>query len=159
MNLLETLLFSKVPVYDPEAYTFKEQCWLIYGIKTEKYYIGYLSYQGEGTLASVGFDWKKISDKKVLGFYHTHPSGLVGPSDRDDRTMGALVRAEGRPLLCGILAGKINRCFKYHRGSDRTNSGLRDKLVKHSTSIGNTYLKGVKIISILGLKIFIAKRY
>ena len=139
MNLLHSLLTSKVPIEKPEI-LFREQCWLIRGIRTKKHYIGVLQYQGEGGVASVDFDWRKSTSKNVLGFYHTHPSGLQTPSNRDDRTMGALVRAEGRPLLCGILTSTSDNCYVYKRRKDRT--------------IGEVKLKNVKTI---GRKFFIAE--
>lgn len=40
----------------------------------------------------------------VIGFYHTHPSGMPRPSQRDDRTMHAWVGSFGKPLLCAIEA-------------------------------------------------------
>ena len=137
---LSVLLACKVPIDKPAVF-FREQCWLIKGFETKKYYFGILSYQGEGDISSVDFDWRKASGKNVLGFYHTHPSGLATPSDRDDRTMGALVRAEGRPLLCGILTESTDNCYVYRREEDR--------------SIESVKLKNVRTI---GRKIYIAEK-
>jgi len=60
-----------------------------------------------GTLASVEFDaaWvlaREEAKGDVVGFYHTHPSGVAEPSQRDQRTMRAWVGSFGRPLLCLI---------------------------------------------------------
>ena len=139
MANLSALLACKVPAEHPEI-LFREQCWLIKGFKTKTHYIGILSYQGEGDISSVDFDWRKATSKNILGFYHTHPSGLQTPSSRDDRTMSALVRAEGRPLLCGILTDDSNNCYVYKRAEDRT--------------IEDVKLKSAKII---GWKFFIAE--
>jgi hypothetical protein len=140
MRFLKPLLFAEQCGGLPSI-EFKEQCWLIQGFQTKKHYVGILSYQGEGSIASVDFDWRKATSKKVLGFYHTHPSGLATPSDRDDRTMGALVRAEGRPLLCGILTDTTNNCYVYKRVVDRSVQPLK-----------------LKIIKCLGMKIFISEK-
>ena len=138
MNLLSALLTSKVPIEYPDI-SFREKCWILIGKRYKNRYVGLLHYQGEGDPSSVDFDWRKSTSKNVLGFYHTHPSGLQTPSTRDDRTMGALVRAEGRPLLCGILTNNSNNCYVYKRLEDR--------------SIGEVKLKNVRLI---GRKFFTA---
>lgn len=121
IDLFKALLVSKVPIdfsQEDLGASFKEECWVVYGYKTKSHYFGVLSYQGSGSFASVDFDWRKATNKKVLGFYHTHPSGFTEPSDRDHRTMRAMVRAEGRELLCGILTNKTHKCFLYKRQED-----------------------------------------
>lgn len=138
MNMMNALLISKVPIETPEIF-FREQCWILKGKKFKNRYVGTLSYQGEGDMASVDFDWRKATSTNVLGFYHTHPSGLQTPSTRDDRTMGALVRAEGRPLLCGILTEESDNCYVYKRLEDGT--------------IGAIQLRNIRII---GRKFFTA---
>ncbi len=60
-----------------------------------------------GGPASVDFDWAWVIEREeqygdILGFYHTHPSGLARPSRRDVRTMHAWVSCMGKPLLCVI---------------------------------------------------------
>lgn len=123
-----------------EKKEFKEECWLIKGFKIKDLYVGGLVYQGAGSFSSVDFDWRKVEDKSVLGFYHTHPRGYTTPSDRDDRTMGAMVRSEGRPLICGILTESSNKCYMYSRKNDKTIGCVLFKQVK---ILGNKILIGV----------------
>lgn len=92
-----------------------EECWFIRGWKFGPYYLGWLDWHSKGTVASVDFDWEKAMKGNILGFYHSHPLGMTSPSTRDDRTMGAWVRAEGRSLLCGIFSGKDQACYRYDR--------------------------------------------
>ena len=104
-----------------------EECWFLRGKKYGRYYIGRLDWHSKGTMASVDFDWEEAMQGDVLGFYHSHPSGMPSPSNRDDRTMGAWVRAEGRPLLCGIFSGKNQACYLYDRGGSRR---IQSKLIQ-----------------------------
>lgn len=112
-----------------------EECWFIYGMKIGPCWVGRLKYHSRGTVASVDFDWSKAANVTIIGFYHSHPGGRPSPSTRDDRTMSAWVRAEGRPLLCGIFSNNLQQCFVYKRGPigdiscDRINSKI----------IGNTF--------------------
>ena len=92
-----------------------EQCWFIHGIKYGNNLGGILKYHSEGSPSHVKFDWSRAVGK-VMGFYHSHPSGLTGPSSRDDRTMGAWVISEGRPMICGIFCDGAQRAFLYYRG-------------------------------------------
>ena len=53
------------------------------------------------------FDWAWVLEREekrrdVIGFWHTHPFGLSGPSHRDIRTMQGWVNCLGKPLLCLI---------------------------------------------------------
>lgn len=62
---------------------------------------------GSGTPTQVEFDWSIViaHEEKfgnVLGFYHTHPSGLTRPSSRDIKTMRVWCDCLGKPLLCAI---------------------------------------------------------
>jgi len=72
-----------------------------------------------GEPASVVFDsdWvlqREESQGDVIGFYHTHPSGLPTPSERDHRTMRAWVGSFGKPLLCLIEADGSIQAYEYH---------------------------------------------
>jgi proteasome lid subunit RPN8/RPN11 len=58
----------------------------------------------------------------VVGFYHTHPSGLAAPSVRDVRTMRAWVSAFGKPLLCLIESQGSLVAFGFH---DDESPGVR----------------------------------
>jgi proteasome lid subunit RPN8/RPN11 len=69
-------------------------------------------------LASVGFDadWvlrREEDGGDVVGFYHTHPSGLPEPSQRDNRTMRAWVGSFGKPLLCLIESDRQIAAYQY----------------------------------------------
>jgi len=82
-----------------------------------------------GTPVSVSFDWEKVmlqeeKRKNVLGFFHTHPSGMSAPSSRDDRTMEAWSRAFGKPLLCAIGCDDQTRVWIYDR--DRSKVEVRE---------------------------------
>ena len=92
-----------------------EKCWFVRGIQIGDVYIGRLQYHSEGSLASVDFKWSEALGKSLLGFYHSHPGGVPCPSSRDDRTMRAWVKAEGRPMLCGIFSEGDQKCFLYYR--------------------------------------------
>lgn len=105
---------------------FVEQVWFVYGLKIGPFYFGFLEYQNDGEPCQVKFDplkaffGKKIlgrikSNKRMLGFYHSHPSGIISPSSTDDATMDAWVKAMGKDMLCGIMAGEQQTCFVYRR--------------------------------------------
>ncbi len=100
---------------------FNEECWIIYGKKVGKRYVGFRVYEGKGSPASVGFDWDKALKRAggIIGFHHTHPDGFCRPSDRDHKTMRAWVVTEGRPLLCSITSGEKTGCWIYARNKDR----------------------------------------
>ena len=72
----------------------------------------------KGEPASVAFDAEWVLEREeskgdVVGFYHTHPSGLPSPSKRDDRTMHAWVCSFGKPLLCLIEADRQVIAYQY----------------------------------------------
>ena len=72
----------------------------------------------KGEIASVEFDadWvlkREESKGDIIGFYHTHPSGMPTPSQRDHRTMRAWVGSFGKPLLCLIEADSKIRAYHY----------------------------------------------
>lgn len=79
-----------------------EQCWFIFGKWFNKHVIGFLKYSSEGNPASVSFNWSDAAKKDLIGFHHTHPENCLWFSFRDDKTMKAWVRAEGKPLICGV---------------------------------------------------------
>jgi proteasome lid subunit RPN8/RPN11 len=64
-----------------------------------------------GGPAHVDFDgdWvlrREESRGDVAGFFHTHPVGVSGMSERDLRTMRAWASSFGKPLLCAIRSGR-----------------------------------------------------
>ena len=76
-----------------------------------------------GDPASVEFDWawvlaREEEDGDVIGFYHTHPAGSAGPSQRDVRTMRAWVSCFGKPLLCLIEGGTELAAYLFETDED-----------------------------------------
>ena len=115
-----------------------EQCWFIHGIRIGNRFAGLLKYHSEGSPAHVSFDGSKAQGK-VLGFYHSHPSGISSPSSRDDRTMKAWVICEGRPMICGIFCDGHQRSFLYFRNNRKE---IVYKEVKSKVA-GNIFLGSV----------------
>jgi len=110
-----------------------EQCWFIRGIQVHSHFIGILKYHSEGSPEHVSFDWTKATGSKTLGFYHSHPSGVINPSPRDDRTMKAWVISEGRSFICGIFCDGKARTFLYRKNSKKSFERIKLK----SIVIGN----------------------
>lgn len=97
---------------------FKEECYFLYGTKILGTYFGILLYHSKGERTGVKFNWKKVVKSHfLLGFFHSHPPGCLYCSERDKETMGAWVRAEGRPLICGILCEGSHLTYLFHRKS------------------------------------------
>lgn len=99
---------------------FKENCWIIYGFKRNNFLYGYQVHESTGGIASVDFNWEKIikHKSKVIGFNHTHLTGLA-PSSIDDTTMAGWVKTLGKPLICGILENKEQAMYLYERKSNQ----------------------------------------
>jgi len=95
---------------------FKENCWIIYGFKKNNILYGYQIHESTGSLTSVDFNWKKILKyrSRIIGFNHTHLSGLM-PSSIDDNTMAGWVKALGKPLICGVRENKEQSMYLYER--------------------------------------------
>jgi hypothetical protein len=90
---------------------FVEESWVLVGEVQAGIWFGRLIGHQRGEAASVGFSWRRVLRREelrgdVVGFLHTHPSGLLAPSARDVRTMAAWCSCFGKPLLCAILAGQ-----------------------------------------------------
>jgi len=84
---------------------------------------GRLRQRQEGGPASVEFDWAWVLEREerrgdVIGFYHTHLSGLTTPSQRDVRTMRAWVSCFGKPLLCVIQCGATLAAYLFETDED-----------------------------------------
>jgi len=78
--------------------------------------------QGDGP-APVELDWAWALEREerrgdVIGFYHTHPSELTTPSQRDVRTMRAWVSCFGKPLLCVIESGDVLTAYVFRTDED-----------------------------------------
>ena len=84
-----------------------EYCWVILGQRRGRLWQGRRTGQMEGMPHSVEFDAHSVLEREekrgdVIGFLHTHPTGLARPSERDLKTMRAWVEAFGKPMLCLI---------------------------------------------------------
>ena len=84
---------------------------------------GRLRQRQLGGPASVEFDWAWVMEREerygdVAGFFHTHPTGLATPSQRDVRTMCAWVSCFGKPLLCLIESGEGSSAYLFETDED-----------------------------------------
>jgi hypothetical protein len=120
---------------------FKEECWLLYGIRLEKlfpgkkYFIGFQKYHTLGTAARVEMDYDTANSPWVIGWYHTHP-GIkhVTPSATDNSTMRSWVKSIYKTYLCGIRCGNYSACYCYYVGGLRKD---KSTIVKKS----NVYIR------------------
>lgn len=91
-----------------------EEAGILVGRRKGGIWLGRLCRWGRGGASSVEFDWSWVLEREerrgdVIGFWHTHPFGMTGPSHRDVRTMRGWVDCLGKPLLCLIeVPGKIS---------------------------------------------------
>jgi len=95
-----------------------ERCWTLVGRRQGRLWHARRMKPISGQPASVAFDadWalaREESKGDIVGFYHTHPSGMPSPSKRDDRTMWAWVASFGKPLLCLIESNRVVHAFLY----------------------------------------------
>jgi proteasome lid subunit RPN8/RPN11 len=95
-----------------------ERCCVLVGRRKGAFWHARRVRPTTGDVASVGFDagWvlaREETNGDVVGFYHTHPSGMPEPSKRDDRTMWAWVSSFGKPLLCLIEADRKVAAYLY----------------------------------------------
>lgn len=84
-----------------------ERCWTLVGRLQGPFWYARRRRPARGKPTSVEFDadWvlsREEANGDVVGFYHTHPGGPPGPSERDLRTMRAWSGAFGKTLLCLI---------------------------------------------------------
>lgn len=87
-----------------------EISYILIGRRQGGIWYGRLRRRQVGSPGSVEFDWAWVIEREerygdVAGFFHTHPTGLAAPSQRDLRTMRAWVSCFGKPLLCLIDSG------------------------------------------------------
>jgi hypothetical protein len=92
-----------------ESKPFVEQCWTLVGRRRGRLWQTWRQSPTVGKIDRVSLDapWVLAREEAlgdVGGFYHTHPSGSLWPSKRDDRTMHGWVGSFGKPLLCLIEA-------------------------------------------------------
>ena len=104
-----------------------EESGVLVGSRKGGIWLGRLCKLRLGEAASVQFDWSWVLEREerrgdVIGFWHTHPFGMVGPSRRDVRTMDQWVDCLGKPLLCLIeVPGKI-AAYLFERDEDAARS-------------------------------------
>lgn len=68
---------------------------------------------------NIAYKYEDDPNEYVLGFFHTHPTGMNHMSATDDATMEAWIKCLGRELLCVIDSGtSIDGwlCFINQRG-------------------------------------------
>ena len=104
-----------------------ERCSTLVGVRQGRFMHARRVRPTKGDPASVAFDAAWVNDREetkgdVVGFYHTHPSGMPCPSARDDRTMHAWVGSLGKPLLCLIEADGRVHAWEY---ADDESAGRR----------------------------------
>src|SRR4051794_7601897 len=85
----------------------REECWVLLGEYRAPFWCARRLRYSPGERVRVEFDgpWVLRREERygdVVGFYHTHPPGCHGLSNRDVRTMRAWCGAFGKPLLCVI---------------------------------------------------------
>ena len=84
-----------------------EECWTLVGARRGRIWAARRMQRAAGERSQVAFDgaWALAREEQrrdVVGFYHTHPPGLLRLSARDVRTMRAWCGAFGKPLVCVI---------------------------------------------------------
>jgi proteasome lid subunit RPN8/RPN11 len=104
-----------------------ERCWILIGEHQGPFWYARRTRPTRGKPVSVEFDAAWVLRREetmgdIVGFYHTHPSGVPSPSARDDRTMWAWSSALGKPLLCWIESGGVVAAFRY---DDDRSAGIR----------------------------------
>jgi len=102
---------------------FKEECWLLYGVRLEnlipgkKYFIGFKKYHAVGTSSGVEMDFETANSPWVIGWNHTHPGRKnITPSSTDNSTMRSWVKSIYKSYLCGIRCGNNSACYCYYVG-------------------------------------------
>jgi proteasome lid subunit RPN8/RPN11 len=118
-----------------------EQYGTLVGVRRSRIWYGRLIHHRSGAATSVRFDGSGVLRREevrqdVLGFFHTHPSGLPRPSDRDVRTMRAWCSSFGKPLLCVIASPEGVAGFRF---DDDSSDGVPLGLVEvfpHGVVIG-----------------------
>ena len=104
-----------------------EESYVLIGEYADGIWHARLNWRSTGTAVDVDFDWHKVMTREersgdVVGFYHTHPLGMLTPSGRDDKTMLAWSTCFGKPLLCVISDGKEFGAWIYDYKKERRTS-------------------------------------
>jgi proteasome lid subunit RPN8/RPN11 len=102
----------------------REQCWILVGQYRPPFWYARRVHSTRGGPASVEFDaaWvlgREETQANVVGFFHTHPSGLHAVSERDVRTMRGWVSAFGKPLLCVVQCDAVCYGFRFDNADSR----------------------------------------
>ena len=93
---------------------FKEDCWILYGIRIFNIFIGFKKYHSRGSASEVSFDYDTVSKKSVIGWLHTHPGvKSITPSATDNRTMRSWVKSFYKSYICGIHCNGREAFYKY----------------------------------------------
>ncbi len=100
-----------------------EKAAVLVGYHSGDIWYGRLRQRWSGETGTVTFDWSWVLEREercgdVIGFYHTHPAGLVNPSERDLSTMRAWVSCLGKPLLCLIQGDDTLSATLFQTDSD-----------------------------------------
>ncbi len=100
------------------AQTTNEVCYVLTGQRQGRIWLGRFWRRRVGQPASVELDWAWALEREerqgdVIGFYHSHPPGLLLPSGRDVRTMRAWVSCLGKPLLCVIESEPALAAYRF----------------------------------------------
>lgn len=102
------------------ASTFVERCWTLVGSRRAPLWYARRRRPVRGRPHQVTFDgpWVLAREEQrsdVVGFYHTHPPGVLRPSRRDVLTMRAWVGSFGKPLLCLIESAGQLAAWRFDR--------------------------------------------
>jgi len=102
---------------------FRESSAILTGQRRGRIWHVRLRKFGSGKPTSVEFDWAYVLEREerygdIVGFYHTHPVGLITTSRRDVQTMRAWVSCLGKPLLCVIASGATLSAYVFETDDD-----------------------------------------
>ncbi|KKM66895.1 hypothetical protein LCGC14_1476600 [marine sediment metagenome] len=82
-----------------------------------------IDFGTQNQVASVEFDYQKVYDREdkyhdVVGFYHTHPSGMNRMSSIDVETMKQWVKCLGKDLMCVIQTDEAINGWMFVKGDN-----------------------------------------
>ena len=95
-----------------------EECWVLVGQWKGPFCLARKRRPTEGAPTRVEFDHHWVVERDttfgdIVGFLHTHPSGLLEPSRRDVDTMRAWTSCLGKPLACLIECDSEIAAFSF----------------------------------------------